>query len=268
MTFQFEQFSFVLQNEADDPFLLPSNLPIEDPLGPFTYFYQNIESNNFRPIIRPLEHYNIPVNVLFNDTIPPNNSNIHRANLKSIQAVQILPLSGLIEPTDIEAASESSPEELVDNVDKVEHTVHFTSATDLAMNNSEETPSQTETTSVGYRLNMVNNRGEKDGAKQKKTHQCIDCLRMCQSDSHLDRHVETVHSEERPWACPACLKKRFKRKDHLVKHLKTLHHWSSHQMLGLKTPQAVLDRKKKRKKASKNPKVMALQSQSATLGEE
>ncbi|CAB4255259.1 hypothetical protein, no similarity [Maudiozyma barnettii] len=263
MTFQSDPVNFILPHGAEDPFLLSAELNLEDPLGDFSYLPSDIGIGNFRPIINPLEQYNIIANNMVTDHTQQENHNNNNITREAIQLghVESNPrLTDYIGPVNRVEISKSPSPEQNDNVVEVEDSSQVVSVIDLFLENnadetqqySEEVTSQNETTRASYSLNMVNNRGEKEGAKQKKTHRCVDCLRMCQSDSHLDRHMETVHSEERPWRCPACLKKRFKRKDHLVKHLKTLHQWGSQQIEGLQTPQVILDRKKKRKKPPKN----------------
>lgn len=79
-----------------------------------------------------------------------------------------------------------------------------------------------------YQHNIINKRGEKNDAKQPKNVLCVRCKRYVQSQVHLKRHVDTVHFGLRPYICKIphnkdSLKKKFKRKDHLSKHLRTVH---------------------------------------------
>lgn len=79
-----------------------------------------------------------------------------------------------------------------------------------------------------YQHNIINKRGEKNEAKQPKTVLCVRCKRYVQSQVHLKRHVNTVHFGLRPYICilphkKESLKREFKRKDHLSKHLRTVH---------------------------------------------
>jgi len=87
---------------------------------------------------------------------------------------------------------------------------------------------------------------------------CRHCSRMCHSLAHRKRHNRCLHSGKRPYGCPACIAKRFKRDDRLVKHLKTVHYLTAEQVVASYIKKN--DKGKKHKKNKKDKKTEKIKS--------
>ncbi|KAG0669592.1 zf-C2H2 Zinc finger, C2H2 type [Maudiozyma exigua] len=112
-----------------------------------------------------------------------------------------------------------------------------------------EQPSQ----SVFKMRSITDRRRGKTDAKQPKPFKCSICSEHHQSPTHLKRHVDSVHYGLRPFICYMCIAvkddyKGASRKDHLVKHLTTVHN------MGKPEVKEYVDKHFKKIKKTKKPK--------------